>query len=198
VGLLGGIDFRLAEWEKFLGWVLVSVIPLMPVVLFYSFAGKGYASRVACGLIGVLLVHFGLLLMSGVFGLVSVGSMRVIGVSENISRDYLVDGRQYPKNIFDLECWDTEGRSDYLYLLKAFSLYHFGAVNLLCPVSLSGADIRRIGQHTRVCIPFRDDAIRKLGVVREGDVDRLTADEGQIACLGEVVNPKSKNANSTN
>jgi len=95
----GFMDSELKPWEKFLGWIFASVLPLMPVVMFYSFDGKSYLSRMISGLSGVLLLHFGLILMSGVFGLISASSMRFLGVTEEINRYYLVDSNQYPTDI---------------------------------------------------------------------------------------------------
>jgi len=198
MALSGGIDSRFAEWEKFLGWIIVSVIPLLPVVFFYAIDRLRFISRVMFVFVGVLVVHVELLLMSGVFGLISASSMGLVGVSEDVNRDYLVDSRQYPRDVLNPKCWTIDGRGEHHYVLKAFSLYHFGSINLLCPVSLSGTDIRKIGQYTDACIPFRDDAIRKLGVVGKEDVDKMTTNEAWDACLGAVVNPTSRTANSSN
>jgi len=49
--------------------------------------------------------------------------------------------------------------------LNAFLLYEFGAVNLLCPADLSEKDIWEISSYTHFCIPFRQDAVRKLDAV---------------------------------
>jgi len=54
---------------------------------------------------------------------------------------------------------------DHSYSLNAFLLYEFGAVNLLCPADLSEKDIWEISSYTHFCIPFRQDAVRKLDAV---------------------------------
>jgi len=165
--LFGFMDSELKPQEKFLGWILASVLPLMPVFMFYSFDGKSYHSIMISGLSGVLLLHFGLLLMSGVFGLISASSMKFLGVTEEINRYYLVDSNQYPTDVLKEKYWEVEKRGDHHYLLKAFSLYHFGPVNLLCPAVLSKVGILNIKRHTDVCIAFREDEVRKLNVIEK-------------------------------
>jgi len=183
--------------------LLLSMMSLLPVAMFYSRAGSGKASQIKYGVIGFLLFHVGLIVsVSGMFGGTSEMSMRLIGVSDQEVRRYIVDGDQYPMSSLDVDRWMAEASGETHYSVTAISFYAYGAINLLCPKDLadllkpmskknqiservdnlddlygsmqeSNQKSKEIlkpeddGRERRVqaCIPFRVDAVRKLGLI---------------------------------
>jgi len=155
------------DLDKFAYWLVLSVGSLFPGAFMCMKAKDGVAEKIKYTLIG-LMAYVVLLLMiiPKIFGLIFAISMGLLGISEEEVRHYLIDARQYPVISLDASDWAVKpyGHS---YLLNAFSLYEFGAVNLLCPADLSEKNIWEISSDTDRCIPFRQDAVRKLGAVVE-------------------------------
>jgi len=155
------------DLDKFAYWLVLSVGSLFPGAFMCMKAKDGVAEKIKYTLIG-LMTYVVLLLMiiPKIFGVISAVSMGLLGVSEEKVMHYLIDAKQYPSDSLGTSGWEVKNY-DNSYSLNAFSLYEFGAVNLLCPADLSEKDIWEISSETYRCIPFRQDAVRKLGAVVE-------------------------------
>jgi len=155
-------------WDKFGFWFVLSIGALLPGGLVCLKYHEVISVKIKWALRGVV-VYIVLLIMivPRVFGLVSAVSVGVFGGSEQKVRHYLADARQYPAAALDAYGWVVKDYDGHHYSLDAFSLYKFGSVNLLCPADLSEKNIWEIKAYTHFCIPFRQDAIRKLDAVVE-------------------------------
>jgi len=164
--------------------LFLSVIPLVPVVLFYVREGKGEFSQVVGGAAGVLLFHAGLFVgVPWIFGVASTSAMMFLGVVDMEPKRYLVNEAQYPEKSLnnENERWLIERHGENHYSLEAVSIYAYGAINLLCPADFvksqdqnskpqSGAeqrkkwhaDLDKLKSRIQDCIPFQRDEVRKL------------------------------------
>jgi len=163
----GGVDVA-GDWDKFSGLFFLSLGAVFPGIFFVINAYKGPVSKVKHAVFGVLgyIVLLGFTIPK-IFGVISADSMALLGINEQEVRRYLIDAKQYPVNSLDDYGWAIKEYDYHSYSLDAVSLYEFGAVNLLCPADLSKKNILKISSYTHRCIPFRQDAVRKLDALVE-------------------------------
>jgi len=164
-------SFGMDGWSVWVAWWVLSLGALFPALAIY--VGKnGEVFNIKKILIGMLV--FCLVLLSVVPRVVavpSVLSMKLLGVSDQEVRRYLVDGRKYPASSLPSR-WPVVEYGDGLYSIKGFPLYAYGSIKLLCPPDLVGLGVGDIRQHTHVCIAFRENEVRKLGQI--GGRDKLS------------------------
>jgi len=166
-----------SELYDFLYWFVLSIGALLPAVGICLKIKEGAAEKVKWALAGFLaFILFLFMVFPRMFGMISAGSMALLGISDLEERYYLVDGMQYPSGSLGSHWLVTEYDGAH-YSLRAFSPYFYGATNLLCPARLltpesDSKSVLRIGhlkKQAQICIPFRKDAIRKLDAVEQGE-----------------------------
>jgi len=158
----------IGEWDEFASLLLLSVGAFFPGAFFCVKTKEKIAVKVKYAFIGLLgYILLLALIIPKIFAVISAASMGLLGVNEQKVRHYLVDSRKYPVNSLDAYGWAVKEYDDNHYSLDAFSLYEFGPVNLLCPADLSENNIWEIKSYTHFCIPFQQDAVRKLDAVVE-------------------------------
>jgi len=155
--------------EIILTLLLVSCLPLFPVFLFYS--AKEKIAQMFGVVTGVVSWNIGLfVLVSGMFAEISTSSMVMLGVADQKTSFYAIDLKQYPRGSLDELEWEVVPIDENKYKVKAFSLYAYGAINLLCPARLAhllspekqNFEKIEIKNFTNACIPFPKGDIRKL------------------------------------
>jgi len=125
------------EWGGIV-WLVFSISPLAPVVVFYCMDGKGLAAQIKGGLSGLFFFHVVLLVsVSGFLCVTSEASMKHVGISDQELRRYRIDGKWCHENVQDKKRWGFKQHDDNSCLVNAISFYKFGAVSLLCPADLA-------------------------------------------------------------
>jgi len=174
LSLLYAFSFHEGGADK---WWMVKIVAmvlllasLVPAVAFHLNDGRGGSVQRKWMLGGVLSLFICLaVFMPTLFGSISADSMGLLGIRDGEIRRYLVDSEKYPVRVLRNDNWDIWRSEEYgenHYSVEAFSLYAYGAINLLCPATLEplifGRNIKKCTHH---CIPFRNDEIRKLDAV---------------------------------
>jgi len=183
----GGNPDERNELYDFLYWFILSIGALLPAVGICLKIKESAAEKMKWALTGFLVfILFLFMVFPRMFGMISAGSMTLLGVSDLEERYYLVDGIQYPSGSLGAH-WSVTEYDEAHYSVRAFSPYFYGVSNLLCPASLLTPKpdsslklkIGYLKNHTQACIPFWKDAVRKLNAVEsEATAGDLSAPSG--------------------
>jgi len=154
-----------ADWAEAIKLALTCLITmagsLAPAVGYYLRAGSGVSAQRRGALIGLgAFLAFMVVTSPSLFSVASVGSVRLLGFSEREVRTYLVDQEQYPASSMSAAQWSITPLNERKYAIRAFSLYAYGALNLLCPQALKDMKLKELKQHTGNCIPFEKGSVK--------------------------------------
>ncbi|MBH3460361.1 hypothetical protein [Pseudomonas putida] len=137
------------------------LMSLLPSMLYFVFKGDIYR-KVAAGIGGALL--FFVIFLTTAKGAMSSITYSVAGsleVRQGFSQRYVFD-RQVTLADIDPLLWHSRLRHDGKVQVRAYQLFAFGDLLLLCPHSLLGAKLHQLPDYTRLCIFTRSSQVERL------------------------------------
>ncbi|WP_060484824.1 hypothetical protein [Pseudomonas sp. NBRC 111123] len=95
----------------------------------------------------------------------SIGAMKLLGIRDTHPKHYLIDNAAYPASSLNASMWAIKDSEAKKYRLTGYSLYSYGAVELICPPGLAEKRINEMDKHTHACIPFQRNSVTPLEAI---------------------------------
>lgn len=142
--------------------LLLMCLYLAPVLYFYLASGNALqrTGRAALVLLGCIFVNA--MLLPAILDLWVFSAANLIKVRDNTALRYVLDEKDYPKQIFDKHLWQLEayGGPNGMYNVKGFRQFRFGDTLLICPARYTDVTLKKIAQYAPLCIPLSDAKVK--------------------------------------
>lgn len=131
--------------------VFSMIIALAPVWAFYKTRGALVRRWRLClaGFVGALLFY--IVLSPATLGIVTYAAANVMGVRDSHVRDYMLTDKDVISEL-DTEVWSIQPRQQDAARIKAFKLFGFGSMVLLCPAELVKTALKDWPEHSGRCL----------------------------------------------
>ncbi|XXF10700.1 hypothetical protein J3Q00_10270 [Pseudomonas sp. D2-3] len=131
--------------------VFSMIIALVPVWAFYKTRGALVRRWRLClaGFIGALLFY--IVLSPATLGIVTYAAANVMGVRDSHVQDYLLTDKDVIGEL-DTNVWSLQPKQQGAARIKAFKLFGFGSMLLLCPAELAKIELKKWPEHSGRCL----------------------------------------------
>lgn len=161
--------------------IVNSVIPCF--IYFRGMNEKGWFSIItsisSCLVLFIFIIS---MLVPSIPSIIINATMKFSGIKNESPRTYVVDNKEYPEELFELDLWNKRTIKDSnKFTIEGVSMYSFGETNLVCPKnivtsygnSLSnyffdkkeddkvGNELKRLAEN---CIPFDKKSLKNIGM----------------------------------
>ncbi len=127
------------------------IIALVPVWAFYKTRGALVRRWRLClaGFIGALLFY--IVLSPATLGIVTYAAANVMGVRDSKVQDYMLTDKDVIGEL-DTDVWSLQPKQQDAARIKAFKLFGFGSMLLLCPAELVKTELKDWPEHSGRCL----------------------------------------------
>lgn len=164
--------------------IVSSVIPCF--IYFRGMNEKGWFSIIisisGCLVLFIFIIS---MLVPSIPSIIINATMKFSGIKNESQRTYVVDNKEYPEELFELDLWNKRTIKDSnRFTIEGVSMYSFGETNLVCPKnivmsygnSLSNYffdkkeddkvsnELKRLAEK---CIPFDKKSLKNIGMSKD-------------------------------
>lgn len=131
--------------------VFSMIIALVPVWAFYKTRGALVRRWRLClaGFVGALLFY--IVLSPATLGIVTYAAANVMGVRDNQVQSYMLTDKDVLGEL-DTDAWSLQPKQQDAARIKAFKLFGFGSILLLCPAELAKTELKNWPENSGRCL----------------------------------------------
>lgn len=156
--------------------LVIMFLYLAPVLVFYLANGDTVQRiiKAAQMLLGCIFVNA--MLLPALLDLWVYSAANLIKIRDNTELSYVLDEKDYPKEVFSSPLWQLESYSgtNGLYSVKAFRQFRFGDTLLICPASYRNIALKEINSYVHRCIALSDGKVHVAAPVLSKDAATVT------------------------
>ncbi|WP_353630334.1 hypothetical protein ABVN22_00380 [Pseudomonas poae] len=138
--------------------LLIMCLYLAPVLVFYLTNGNAMqrTGRAALVLLGCIFVNA--MLLPALLDLWVYSAANVIKIRDNTELSYVLNEKDYPKEVFSSAPWQLESYEgpNGLYSVRAFRQFRFGDTLLICPANYRNIALKEIDSYAHRCIALSE------------------------------------------
>ncbi|WP_313364837.1 hypothetical protein [Pseudomonas sp.] len=150
---------------------LIMCLYLAPVLVFYFTTGNAMqrTGRAALMLLGCIFVNA--MLLPALLDLWVYSAANLIKVRDNTELRYVLNEKDYPKEVFSSAPWQLESYEgpNGLYSVRAFRQFRFGDTLLICPASYRNIELKEIDSYAHRCIALSEGKVHVAAPVLSTD-----------------------------
>ncbi|WP_154660649.1 hypothetical protein [Pseudomonas cremoricolorata] len=151
--------------------LLMMCLYLAPVLVFYLANGDAMprTARAAKVLLGCIFVNA--MLLPALLDLWVYSAANLIKIRDNTELSYVLNEKDYPKEIFSGAPWQLESYQgeNGLYGVRAFRQFRFGDTLLICPASDRNITLKQIDSYANRCVALSDSKVHVAAPVASKD-----------------------------
>ncbi|MBQ0668169.1 hypothetical protein J7S63_20185, partial [Providencia rettgeri] len=161
--------------------IVNSVIPCF--IYFRGMNEKGWFSIITsisgCLILFIFIIS---MLIPSIPSIIINATMKFSGIKNESPRTYVVDNKEYPEELFELDLWNKRTIKDSnRFTIEGVSMYSFGETNLVCPKNIVTSygnslsnyffdkkeddkvsnELKKLAEN---CIPFDKKTLKNIGI----------------------------------
>lgn len=167
--------------------LLIMCLYLAPVLSFYLSEGNVLQRTGRAALALLICIFANAVLLPAILDLWVYSAGNLIKIRDNTERSYVLDEKDYPKEVFDKNLWQLEvyGGPNGLYSVRAFRQFRFGDILLICPGRHRNVGLKKLGSYAHLCITLSDAKVKVAAPVASKNIAVLP----KLDCILAVQTP---------
>jgi len=155
--------------------LLIMCIYLAPVMSFYLSEGNLLQRTGRSALTLLVCVFINAMLLPAILDVWVYTAGNLIKIRDNTELSYVLDEKDYPREVFDKNLWQLETYEgpNGLYSVKAFRQFRFGDILLICPSRYRNLNMKEIGSYAHLCITLSDAKVKVAAPIVSKDIAPL-------------------------
>lgn len=156
-------------------FLVIMFLYLVPVMSFYLSEGNVVRRAGRAALTLLVCVFANTVLLPALLDVWVYSAGNLLKIRDNTELSYVLDEKDYPKEIFNKSLWQLESYigPNGLYSVKAFRQFRFGDTLLICPSRYRSISLKEIGSYAHLCITLSDAKVKVAAPVMSNDIALL-------------------------